>query len=139
MDNLTKLQRSYCMSKIKSTNTKPEIVFRKYVWANQIRGYRVKAKIKGKPDLYFPKRHTAVFIDGCFWHKCSTCYKSPKSNRRYWTGKIKHNILRDNLVNKELQDSGVHVIRFWEHEIKMNTDKCFLRLRDIYATKTKNY
>ncbi|MBI2600475.1 hypothetical protein HYW42_00830 [Candidatus Daviesbacteria bacterium] len=58
MDNLTSAQRRLCMTRIRSTNTKIEILFRKYLWSNGFRGYRVKSKLEGKPDLYFPKKQT---------------------------------------------------------------------------------
>lgn len=132
MDTHSKKQRSYNMSRIKSRNTKPEIIFRKYVWSKGIRGYRVKNKTIGKPDLYFSKKKIAVFIDGCFWHKCPKCFVKPKSNNEYWDDKIKGNIERDKQVTKELKESGVIVIRLWEHEIKENIEKSFEKLLNKY-------
>jgi DNA mismatch endonuclease (patch repair protein) len=118
-------QRSYNMSRIKSNNTKPELLLRKLLWKNGIRGYRLKAKIFGKPDLYFPKYKLAIFVDGCFWHGCSHCKSIPETNNEFWIDKIKRNINRDYIVNKQLQHEKIYTIRFWEHEIKFDFKKCF--------------
>lgn len=132
MDNLTKEQRSYCMSRIRSNNTSPEILFRKYIWQKGLKSYRIHNKIVGKPDLYFPKQKIAVFIDGCFWHGCPKCFIAPKSQKKYWHQKINKNIKRDMTNNIQLKKLGIMVIRFWEHDIKANLDKCYLNLKNIY-------
>jgi DNA mismatch endonuclease, patch repair protein len=139
MDNLTKEQRRYCMSKIRSRNTKPEIAFRKILWNLGYKGYRKNANLSGKPDLYYPKTDLAVFIDGCFWHKCPKCYIKPKSNHRYWDKKIKNNISRDIEVNRKLYNDGITVIRFWEHEIKKQLPDSVERfIRSYEKNKNKN-
>ena len=135
MDNLTKKQRSLCMSHIKSKDTAVELRFRKYIWGKGMRGYRVKNEIAGKPDLYLPKARIAVFVDGCFWHKCPKCFIRPKSKNKYWDSKIKNNIKRDKKINSSLKKQGVLVVRFWEHEIKEDIYKCYLKLRKIYEKK----
>jgi len=132
MDTHTATQRSYNMSRIKSKNTKIEILFRKLVWRRNLKGYRVKTNIPGKPDLYFPKKKFAVFIDGCFWHKCPIDFIRPRSKNSYWDKKIKNNILRDNQINKELKKKGIRVIRFWEHEVEKDLEKCYSILRSAY-------
>jgi len=78
-DTLTKKQRSFCMSKIRSRNTKPEL---KHKAKNK--GLEYQPKAFGKPDFIDWKKKTAIFIDGCFWHKCPIHYKQPKSNKKYW-------------------------------------------------------
>ena len=132
MDTHTPIQRSYNMSRIRSKNTKVEILFRKLVWNKNLRRYRIKAKILGKPDLYFPKQKLAVFIDGCFWHKCPEDFIKPKSKNAYWDQKIESNIKRDKKINKELRQQSIKVIRFWEHEIEKNPEKCYSILRVAY-------
>lgn len=134
MDVLTKKQRSFNMSKIKSRNTALEIMFRKYLWKKGIRGYRIKNKIIGKPDLYFPLKRIAVFIDGCFWHKCPVDYKNPKSNTQFWNKKISENIVRDKKVIKILKKQNIKVLRFWEHEVEENIEISLIRLNKL----TKN-
>ena len=117
-DVLTKEQRSYNMSMIKAKNTRPEIVLRKLLSSHGIRGYRIHYKLTGKPDIVFPKKKIAVFIDGCFWHKCHECFVKPETNRGFWNKKIDSNVKRDRIVNLELKEKGWKVIRIWEHEIK---------------------
>lgn len=131
MGMLTKEQRSYCMSRITSNNTKPELAFRKYIWAMGVRGYRLNSRLPGKPDLYFGRQKVAVFIDGCFWHKCPLDYIRPKSNNDYWDKKIARNVERDAETNKALSKRGVTVIRLWEHEIKKDLDGSYLRLESL--------
>lgn len=135
MDNLTIEQRSLCMSRIKSENTKPELVFRKYIWANGLRGYRIRRKITGNPDIYYPKKALAVFIDGCFWHKCPECFVRPKTKNAYWDPKLERNVKRDIEVIGSLKKEGVAVVRFWEHQVKNNLDGCYLKLKNLYEKR----
>jgi DNA mismatch endonuclease (patch repair protein) len=132
-DKLTKEQRSYCMSRIRAQNTLPEIKFRKFIWKKGTRGYRIKNKISGKPDLYFPRKKVAVFLDGCFWHKCPKCFVKPKSKNEYWDQKIENNMMRDKKINAKLRKEGITVIRIWEHDIKKDLDKCYLKLNKKIA------
>ena len=117
-DVLTKEQRSYNMSMIKGENTKPEIALRKLLVACGLRGYRLHYRLPGKPDIVFPKSRIAIFIDGCFWHKCPKCFVKPVTKRKFWEKKIDSNIKRDKIVNRELKKNKWKVLRIWEHEIK---------------------
>lgn len=128
VDILSKKQRSYCMSQIKAKNTKPEIIFRKYIWSKGIKNFIVKNRFTGKPDLVFTKKKIAVFIDGCFWHKCPKCYIKPKSNKSFWNSKIKQNLKRDAVVNKSLKSEGWNILRFWEHDTNKNINSCYKSL-----------
>lgn len=130
-DVLTKEQRSYCMSRIRGSNTQAEVRFRRYLWKKGIKGYRIRSRVLGKPDLYFSKQKIAVFIDGCFWHKCPRCYKKPKSNVKFWNKKIEQNRKRDLMVNGMLKKKRIKAIRFWEHQLKDNMDKCFKKLQSV--------
>jgi len=115
-DTLTKKQRSYCMSHIRSSKTKPELEFKKTL---KILGFAYQPEgIHGKPDFANKKYKIAIFIDGCFWHGCPVHYKKPKSNRDYWKNKIRKNRDRDNTICKELESKGWKIIRIWEHNIK---------------------
>lgn len=120
------------MSRIRSKNTTIEIKFRKLLWNKGYRAYRIKNKIIGKPDVYFPTKKIAVFIDGCFWHKCPKCYIESKSNKKYWVPKIKRNVERDRKINSELKKQKIKVTRIWEHEIKKDIGKPFLKFQNIY-------
>lgn len=126
------------MSRIKASNTSVELKLRRYVWSKGLRGYRIKNKVMGKPDLYFPAGKLAIFIDGCFWHMCPVHYVEPKSNLSYWLPKIERNIIRDKEINRLLQNSGIHVIRIWEHEIQENIEKTYEKIISHKKTKIEN-
>ncbi len=129
MDIMTKQQRSHCMSQVKGKNTKLEIIFRQYIWSKGLRGYRLHAKLPGKPDLLFGPKKVAVFIDGCFWHKCPICFKGPKTNKKFWTTKIRQNVERDLDNDIKLTEMKILPIRFWEHEIKCDIEACYKKLK----------
>ena len=117
-DKITKEQRSYIMSQIRGTKTKPELIVK-----SKMDGRRLRYQPKGipeRPDFANKKRMIAVFIDGCFWHKCPRCYKPPKSNKKYWKAKIERNTKRDKDVNRKMRDEGWTVLRFWEHQVNEN-------------------
>lgn len=122
-DVLSIQQRSFCMSQIRGKNTKPEILLRKALWKKGLR-FRLKYKLFGKPDIIFPGKRIAVFIDGCFWHGCPEHHVKPKTNKKFWNEKIKKNIKRDKVVTERLNKEGWIVIRFWEHQIKNNLQRC---------------
>ena len=117
------------MSQVKGKNTKLEIIFRQYIWNKGLRGYRLHAKLPGKPDLFFGPKKVAVFIDGCFWHKCPVCFKGPKTNKKFWSVKIKSNIERDLNNDIKLKGMDIEPIRFWGHEIKENIRSCYKKLK----------
>jgi DNA mismatch endonuclease (patch repair protein) len=117
------------MSKIKSTNTRLEISFRKLLSKNKIRGYRLHYKIAGKPDIVFPVKRVVVFIDGDFWHGYNWKKLGKIPPKKYWQAKIERNIARDKIYTKQLKKDGWKVLRFWEHEIKKNPEKCLLKVK----------
>lgn len=127
-DVLTKKQRSYNMAHIKSKNTGPELVLRKLLAKNKVRGYRLHYKIFGKPDLVFSKKKLAIFIDGCFWHKCPNCFVKPTSKIEFWKEKIRNNVKRDKEVNKLLVKNSWKILRIWEHELGKNPKKVYLKI-----------
>ncbi|MBI5412049.1 very short patch repair endonuclease [Candidatus Peregrinibacteria bacterium] len=129
MDTMTKQERSRCMSQVKGKNTKLEIIFRRFIWKKGLSGYRLHAKLPGRPDLFFGPKRVAVFIDGCFWHKCPVCFKSPKTNKKFWNAKMRQNIERDLNSDIKLKEMGIEPIRFWGHEIKENIGSCYKKLR----------
>lgn len=118
------------MSRIRSKDTAPEMELRRALWRSGVRGYRVHPKtVSGKPDLAFLGKHVAVFIDGCFWHSCPTCFVAPSSNTDYWEPKLARNRERDNQVTNELESKGWRVVRIWEHEILKDLDCAVQRVR----------
>ncbi len=128
-DSISKEKRREIMSKIKSKNTKLEIEFRKKLWNKNLK-YRLHYKISGKPDLVFVSKKIAVFVDSCFWHKCPKHFRQPKSRLAYWKPKIERNTTRDKKVNEMLKNEGWKVLRFWEHEIKKNPERCVKKIEN---------
>lgn len=132
-DVLTTRQRSYCMSRIKGKDTQPEIILRKALSSAGLKGYRLHSKLPGKPDIVFLKKRIAIFIDGCFWHKCPSCFVKPGTNKKFWKEKIDSNVKRDKTVTAELRGSGWKVLRIWEHELsreKIIKRKILDRIKD---------
>ena len=117
-DVLTPDQRKLNMSRIKGRDTSPEIKIRKLLFIKGIRGYRINYKLTGKPDIVFPGKKVAVFIDGCFWHKCPIHFQEPDTRKEFWLEKINRNVERDHLINLKLNDEGWEVIRIWEHQVR---------------------
>lgn len=111
--------RARIMSSIRSAgNQSTELRLIQIMREYQIRGWRRGAALIGKPDFVFPKKHVAVFVDGCFWHGCPKCCTSkPRSNVEYWDKKIRSNRERDRRVARNLRRQGWHVLRIWEHRL----------------------
>ena len=118
MDKITREQRSYIMSCIRSTDTKPEMLVRSFLHKN---GFRFRLHVKnlpGHPDIVLPKYKTVVEVRGCFWHqhpKCKVANK-PVSNTEYWKAKFKRNVERDKKHARELKALGWRLIVVWECE-----------------------
>ena len=118
-DWLTKTQRSFNMSAIRSRgNASTEIALARLLRAEKITGWRSHQDLPGKPDFVFRHYRVAVFVDGCFWHGCPTCYRMPEDNRPYWSEKVKRNRERDKRRARELKALGWRVVRIWEHSLK---------------------
>ena len=118
-DNHTKEIRSMNMSHIRSTNSKPEEIVRKYLFSKGFRYRKNVKKLPGCPDIVLPKYQTVIFVNGCFWHKhdCPR-FVWPSSNQDYWRPKILRNVERDQLSRQELEALGWKVIVVWECELK---------------------
>lgn len=120
-DVLTTAQRSYNMSQIRSSNTGPEIYLQELLVASGLADFEKQPKeIPGRPDFYFPKHKSVIFVDGCFWHGCRNCFQTPQTNEKFWKSKIEGNISRDVTVNKKLNTLGLKIIRVKEHDLKKN-------------------
>lgn len=144
MDDLTPDQRRKNMRRIKSKDTKPEIVLRKALWS---KGYRYRKNYKnlpGKPDIVLTKYRICIFIDSEFFHGKnfesgyhSSKYQSLKDQLEagehadYWLPKIEHNMKRDRQVDAELKDRGWNVVRFWSKDVLKKTDLCVKTLEEI--------
>ena len=118
-DNHSKETRSYNMSHIRSKNSKPEELVRKYLFS---KGFRYRKNVKtlpGCPDIVLPKYKTVIFVNGCFWHKhdCPR-FVWPSSNEDYWRPKILRNVERDRQNEERLKAMGWRVITVWECGLK---------------------
>lgn len=135
-DVLTPEQRSYCMSQIKGKNTKPEMALRKALWSLGYR-YKVSNRLPGKPDLVFSSLRVVVFVDGCFWHKCSAHFVPPKSRAQFWRDKIDANVARDERNNEALKSEGWQVVRVWEHEVKGSLQDAVARVVKVLESQRR--
>lgn len=128
IDPLNKEQRSERMSRIRSKDTKLEIIIRQFVYHSGFR-YRIHVKeLPGKPDIVFKSRKKVIFIHGCFWHQhgCKY-YVMPKTRLDYWLPKLKNNADRDKVNIEMLNNDEWEVLLLWECVIK----------NDITGTKNK--
>lgn len=118
-DIKTPAERSENMSRIRSINTKPEEIVRKYLFKHGFRYRKNDRRYPGKPDIVLPKYRTVIFVNGCFWHMhgCSRS-RLPRSNQEYWKPKIERNIERDAENKQKLEVDGWNVIVVWECELK---------------------
>ena len=124
---------SKVMSSNRGTGTKPEIILRKALWANGIKGYRTNwKKLPGRPDIVFTKCKYAIFVNGCFWHRCPHCeLPLPKTNREFWENKFQANVERDKAKIYELEKLGWNVNTIWECEIKESLEDVLLSIKNI--------
>lgn len=121
---------SRVMSANRAKNSKPELILRRALWAAGLRGYRLHYKrVPGRPDISFVSRKLAIFVHGCFWHRCPTCnYKLPKTNRTFWKAKFARNVARDQRKVSDLQALGWTVLTFWECDLK---DSLFAAIKAV--------
>ncbi len=120
MDKLSTAERSKNMSAIRGRNTKPELLIRQWLFAQ---GYRYRLNVKyipGHPDLFLRKYNTAIFVNGCFWHRHSYCKYAyiPKSNIEFWFRKFDDNVRRDAEVRRLLETQGIKNLIIWECTVK---------------------
>lgn len=127
---------SRTMSAIKAKNTKPEVTLRKALWAAGVRGYRLHwKKAPGKPDIAFPGRKLAIFVNGCYWHRCPYCQPSlPKTHTDFWQAKFQKNMERDARKVAELKAAGWQVITIWECQVKKELGASVKRVLDVLST-----
>lgn len=115
-DVLTREQRSFNMSRIRSTgNETTEGALAAAFRAARIKGWRRHTSLPGRPDFAFPRSRVAVFVHGCFWHGCPRCYRKPQTNRSYWSAKVARNRARDRIVRRLLRSLGWRIVTAWEH------------------------
>ena len=131
-------ERSRNMAAIRSRDTKPEVFLRKLLFS---RGYRYRKNVSyipGHPDLWLAKYNTAIFVNGCYWHRhegCKYAY-TPKSRTDFWEKKFRNNIRRDTEVKCQLKEQGVRQLVIWEctiNQMRRNDSDCREKMDAINA------
>ncbi|MGN0940760.1 MAG: very short patch repair endonuclease [Selenomonadaceae bacterium] len=120
-------QRSYVMSRIRSHDTKAEVMLRKALWHAGLRYRKNYRKIPGTPDIALTRQKIAIFVDGDFWHARgheAHPGEEVRSHHSYWAQKLARNVERDLEVNDALTELGWLVLRFWESEVKRSLKSC---------------
>ena len=133
-DNLTKAQRSYCMSRVRGKDTLLEKRVRSALHAHGLRFRKHVAGLPGKPDVVFPTEMIAIFIDGDFWHG----WRFPRWKEdlsRFWQDKIEKNRQRDRRNFRRLRGRGWYVIRLWQHELEAEFDGALARLLELVQNR----
>lgn len=110
---------SKAMRANRRSDTSPELALRSELHRRGLR-FRKDLRISfeggwARPDIAFTRQKLAIFVDGCFWHRCPEHGRMPKSNRSYWGPKLARNVERDHRNNLQLIDHGWRVVRFFEH------------------------
>jgi DNA mismatch endonuclease (patch repair protein) len=106
------------MAQVRNRDTHSEMALRRQLHGRGLR-YRVNRRMpelgRTRPDIVFPRERVAVFVDGCFWHKCPEHASFPQTNAEWWAEKLDRNEQRDRETDRKLKEFGWHVIRIWEH------------------------
>jgi DNA mismatch endonuclease Vsr len=125
-------QRSRTMQAVRGKNNRTtERRLRLGLVRAGVQGWQLRPlSMAGNPDFFFPSQTLAVFVDGCFWHGCPKCGHFPRSNVAFWKAKIERNRERDENTSCRLQDQGINVLRFWEHELQNDLQKCIGRIQE---------
>jgi len=126
-DIFTPEKRSWIMSRIRSKNTKIDLKMKKILSSLNYR-YEMYPGVFGNPDFLVKGRQIAIFCDGDFWHGYKYNEKK-KPSKKFWRDKIEGNMKRDRRTTQKLRRDGWAVLRFWEHDIEKNPEKCIRRIK----------
>lgn len=141
VDNLSREDRSWCMSQIRSQNMKPELAVRSMIHRLGYRFRLHKRDMVGKPDLVLPRHRAVIFVHGCFWHwhPDPDCPISglPKSNLEYWEPKLERTRIRDQENIASLEGDGWRVMTVWECHLRYPDDVLF-QIREFLDGNTYN-
>lgn len=111
-----------------------ETRFRKALWSAGLRGYRVHARLPGRPDLAFRRRKLAIFVHGCYWHQCPKGHlPAPKANAEFWAAKFRENRRRDEVAAIKLAAMGWTVMTLWECDLRADTAGAVESVREALA------
>ena len=114
----------------------PEIRLRKALWAAGARGFRRGTDLPGRPDIIFPAVRLAVFVHGCYWHRCPECaLREPRANAEFWRAKFEANLKRDREAEASLMASGWDVTTVWEHDLRADLAATSRRLADVVTRR----
>ena len=130
-----------CMKSNKSKGTSPELIVRKALREAGYPGYRLNwKKAPGKPDICYPRKKIAVFINGCFWHRCPKCnLPMPKHNAEYWWPKLERNVERDAKNVSDLKSDGWNVFIIWTCELKKDPGGTVSRILTLLKESKRYY
>ncbi len=137
MDIVSTTKRSEMMSNIKSRNTQPELLVRRYLHSAGFR-FRLNQKVSGfRPDIVLRKYRTCIFIHGCFWHRHKGCKlaSNPKSNSKFWEIKFQKNTQRDEKIMAILKEEGWKIGIIWECAVRSGE---YLRFDYLKAFETED-
>jgi len=125
----------------KSKDTQPELLLRRALWQGGLRGYRVHwKKLPGKPDVCYPGRKLAIFVHGCFWHRCPHCQLAlPKTNVPFWKEKFTRNVARDGQNRERLRAAGWQVLVIWVCQLQKDLPGCVLAIKGLHAGVPESY
>lgn len=137
MDRLTPEHRSWNMSRISGQNTKPEQGLRSMLHREGYRFRKNDKRLPGKPDIVLPMYRTAIFVNGCFWHRHSDCKfaYTPKTRVEFWTSKFIATIKRDLSVRNQLEQADWQVITVWECELSQNPELVMQKIEVMLANR----
>lgn len=123
-DRISPQRRSWNMSRIRGKDTRPEILLRKALFARGVRYRLHKRDLPGKPDIVFPSRRLAIFVNGCFWHRHEGCNftTTPTTRKEFWQDKFSATVARDQRNIEVLNRAGWAVIVVWQCEIENDLD-----------------
>lgn len=120
------------MKSNKRKDTSPELLVRKALRDAGYPGYRLQWKVPGRPDICYPGRKVAIFVNGCFWHRCPYCnLPFPKHNSEFWRDKFQKNVERDQRNIESLQKEGWTVVVLWECRIRADLDSAIKSVTDL--------
>ena len=140
-DIISKADRSALMAKVRSKNTKPEVLVRSILHRLGYRFRLHQGKLPGNPDIVLSKHRLAVFVNGCFWHQHVDCRKAtrPTTNKDFWDRKLDQNVARDKMVRDKLAADRWKILDIWECELKKNEFPEYLEKMIAGRIKTLEY
>jgi DNA mismatch endonuclease (patch repair protein) len=120
------------MSRMPRTSTGPEVALRRALHRLGLR-FRLHLPLPGRPDIVLTRVRVAVFVDGCFWHRCPQHGNLPRNNAQWWQDKLDRNVARDRAADASLAETGWAVVRVWEHE---DPDQAALKIRTLWVSRS---